>query len=560
MACLCDASSLTCSVQYKLGQNQTGDDVPVLYRALSSRQIRLPSNDSSRYWPFFVCDVVNLRPGDDISCDRQPANVQTCESTVKCQFYTVNFTSEQCGLQCSEIAWRSPYIAPMTNSGFEHLAFISENGACFPRNNTVKDMNSGTELSLAVGIGISCGALVVIAVLVTTWIICKRIRTRGKSNDVCEPKASSTEYFSDSQNRGLEDERDEDQYHEIDDINVGVRSPEHFDEFDNEGYNMVGDEAATVHIDKKTRPLPFPPDDQDISPGESLPSTDATSSLELSAVPRQNSSGVISSYPRSLTVSAPSNVPSIESSNTATDSIYTESLSFPSASSTAVLISPGKLTSDPAPGVNKGSTTHALPSSPSQASSVPHKIPYSPAQYDYLGLVNIRSGHPSLSNQSQLKLVRKKDGNMELVTMQDDLPALENLCSGFQLIGLRNGSLCVLGLVAEAPGDDYHKYFKILKLHSDRCPHIDTSSYNNPTSTLKPDGDEKGPKQAIYLGQLELESDHSVRSTESGGYLKVIDLATAEDCSENGGYLRVLDIEEANITDKDGEYLTVLDF
>ena len=45
-----------------------------------------------------------------------------------------------------------------------------------------------------------------------------------------------------------------------------------------------------------------------------------------------------------------------------------------------------------------------------------------------------------------------------------------------------------------------------------------------------------------------MESDHSVRSTESGGKLIVIGLA--EGCSENGGCLRVLGMGE----DQDGEY------
>ena len=47
-----------------------------------------------------------------------------------------------------------------------------------------------------------------------------------------------------------------------------------------------------------------------------------------------------------------------------------------------------------------------------------------------------------------------------------------------------------------------------------------------------------------------MKSDHSFRSTESGGKLIVIGLATAEGCSENGGCLRVLGIDE----DQDGEY------
>ena len=80
-------------------------------------------------------------------------------------------------------------------------------------------------------------------------------------------------------------------------------------------------DVSRVEIGKKTRPLVFPPVEQNISLGESLPSTDATSPHELSAVPRQNSCSAISSYPRSLPVSTSEYVPSIESSNTTTASI-----------------------------------------------------------------------------------------------------------------------------------------------------------------------------------------------------------------------------------------------
>ncbi|KAK3784663.1 hypothetical protein RRG08_054787 [Elysia crispata] len=290
---------------------------------------------------------------------------------------------------------------------------------------------------------------------------------------------------------------------------ISVRSPEHLDESDDEGYSTIHDDAGPevfprVQTDKRTRPLPLPPDKQDISLRKSLPSTDATSSLEPSSMPRQNSYGAISSYPRSITVSTSADVPSIEISNTTLASITTDS----STSLTAVLVSPSKITTrKAAPGVKKSSTQASLPS-PWQTNPVPHTFPYRAAQYYYLGLVNIRSGHPSLSIQSQIKLVRKIDRDMELVTMQDDLPVPENLCSGFHLIGLRNGSLCVLGLVTEVPGDDYHRYLRILKLTGDRCSHSDAPSYD--TSALSPGGGENAEgtppsnvlsaKHAIYLG------------------------------------------------------------
>ena len=570
MECLCDVSSMTCSVQFKLLENQTSDDILLLKRAVSSKRMKLPLNDICTFMPIFVCGALdNSSSVKEILCVRQHPKDQVCLPIELCHNYTAHFTSQQCDFQCSEIVLNQGL--PITFSGFEQFAVISENGTCFPRRNSVKNNNSGsgegTELPLAQVIGVISGTVLVISasVAVATWIMCKRSRTRRRSKNVGEPKSSNPILLSFTRREGFADKRGSDQYNEIEEISLSLRSPEFFDLIDNEGYSLIRDETgsnhvSTIQIEKKARQLPFLPDEQDISPRESLPST---SPLEPPGVLRQNSSAAISSYPKSLTVSTSANVPSIESSNTNTANIGTATSSSSSASSTAVLVSPGKLeTSKPALYVNKGSATQASLSSPWQSNPVPHKFPYRPAQYDYLGLVNIRSGHPSLSNQSQLKLVRKKDGNMELVTMQDDVPAVEDLCSGFQLIGLRNGSLCVLGLLAEAPDDDYHKYFKILKLHSD------ASSYH--TSALKPDGDEHreelapsstlSTKHAIYLGQLQLESDQSVRSTESGSYLRVVDLAPAEDCSENGGYSRLLDIDEANITDHDGEYLTVLDF
>ena len=259
--------------------------------------------------------------------------------------------------------------------------------------------------------------MVAFVVAVTTWIKCKKIQMRRKSFNVGEPKTSNPDDFSDSQNSGIVDERDKDQYHEIDDITASVTSPEHFDERDDEGYSTIRDDAGPevfprVQTDKRTHPLPLPPDKQDMSLRKSLPSTDATSSLEPSSMPRQSSYGAISPYPRSIRVSTSANVPSIESPNTTLASITTDS----STSLTAVLVSPSKITTrKAAPGVKKSSTQASLPS-PWQTNPVPHKFPYRAAQYYYLGLVNIRSGHPSLSIQSQIKLVRKIDRDMELVT------------------------------------------------------------------------------------------------------------------------------------------------
>ncbi|KAK3741703.1 hypothetical protein RRG08_059063, partial [Elysia crispata] len=79
-----------------------------------------------------------------------------------------------------------------------------------------------------------------------------------------------------------------------------------------------------------------------------------------------------------------------------------------------VTVPPGRLaTSDPTPGLNKGSTTHVSPPSPGQTNLIPPR-------------------------------------DMELVTRQDDFQAVEDFCSGCQFIGLRNGSLRVLRLLNEA--------------------------------------------------------------------------------------------------------------
>ncbi|GFS24890.1 hypothetical protein ElyMa_001674100 [Elysia marginata] len=591
--CMCEETSLECSVQYKLRDNQTSSDFPFLYRVLGYEQVHLPGNDASLYRPHFICDVLNFVPGQDISCRRQLTADQTCETTGKCQSYAANFTLPACSLGCVDLAWLSAFTVPITYTETDHIFTLSENATCSASNNLTSDV-TGTEagtktdsdgnlqLPMVLGIALGCAGLVVIVAAFGAWRACKRVRTREKSKRNGESMESSLDFPRGSRNKGFGDEREEDEYQEIYDIADGGRVPEHFDEPLEEGYNIIRDEKLKGDFSKSqaenaSRPLPVLPDNKDLTYSEPTSTGEASSSVEPSPLPPQYRSGdfqsfsesppPVSSTPGAFSPSSTTDNGNLPATCTTTDS---SSSSTSSTSSTVPLLATsthpnallGSRTRKPV--TNDESASKAMPTQ-TLPNPAPHKIPQRENQYDHLGLVNIRSSYQSLSQYSQLKLVRSKQGGIELVTPQDDLPAVEELCSGLQVISLRNGSLCVLGLLEEPPSDDYHKYFKILNMGNDQRPRDEASkgsSLKRKKGGLVQDPQQSAglpEMQAIYIGSLELENAQTLVSTEYGDYLKLVDIDTAEAFSDDGGYLRVLDIEEANITDTNGDYLTVLD-
>ena len=547
-------------------------------------------NDSNQYRPHFVCDVLDFVPGQDIACERQIPGAQTCEKTGKCQSYATYSILDVCDLECIDLAWLSAFTVPITYSGVDSFVTVSDNETCtnsftttVGTGNTDQDINEtggggggggGKDSStpVALGIGLAFAGLVVGVTALAAWVVCKRVRTRklSKKHDASDPSSSSSSFphrsvyqpwgqgssgygshVEGSDSNIFVGESVEDQYQEIDDIARRVRTSGDGDERDEDGYNIIQDENS-VHDSsnskdgRNTRPLPLPPKSEGFSPEGGTSTTDDSSA---SLHPHYYSAD-LSYYPKISPASPASNSPT-------------------TADSTTSAVSEDTKTHPSSDHISSSDASHG----PRLQNPKPHKFLRQTSQRDYLGLVNIRSDYPNLNQPSQLNLLRNQHGQMELTTLQGDRPALQNVCSELQIIGLKDGSLCVLGKLNDAfPKDDYQKYFQILNMPLRKHTHDDDSSdsaYVNPDGdnfptnggglARKEPGAENPMIQVIYLGPLELDRGYSVISVEGGDYLRVKDLSDTEESPEDGTYLRVLDIEEANLTDSDGEYLRVLD-
>ncbi|RUS79473.1 hypothetical protein EGW08_012777, partial [Elysia chlorotica] len=230
IACLCDAASQSCSVQYKLRENQTSTDFPFRYRVLSLRQARLPANDSrpapqdpspNPYLPYFVCDVLNFVPGEDIACVRQRASDDACGATGKCQSYSANFTLAGCGFECSQLAWLSAFTVPITYSGFEHLVSVSPNTTCLHSDGDDGGGDGGGDdndgvTTLGLAVGLASVALVAGLVALTACLMCRRRQRLGKPDDSSKskppkPNSDLDPHSNGSHNRGFQEGQSHDQ-------------------------------------------------------------------------------------------------------------------------------------------------------------------------------------------------------------------------------------------------------------------------------------------------------------------------------------------------------------
>ncbi|GFO07932.1 hypothetical protein PoB_003443700 [Plakobranchus ocellatus] len=84
-------------------------------------------------------------------------------------------------------------------------------------------------------------------------------------------------------------------------------------------------------------------------------------------------------------------------------------------------------------------------------------------QIKHMGVVNMRGGHPALSAHTQVRLVRNPWGDMELITLESDLPIFTEYYSRLQLLNMKDNGLGVVGVSAGQTDSDSHKYFDFLE-------------------------------------------------------------------------------------------------
>ncbi|GFO07933.1 hypothetical protein PoB_003443800 [Plakobranchus ocellatus] len=169
-----------------------------------------------------------------------------------------------------------------------------------------------------------------------------------------------------------------------------------------------------------------------------------------------------------------------------------------------------------------------------------HKRQGESNQIEHMGVVNLPSGHPALSGHTQVRLVRTPWGDMELITLESDLPMFTEYYSRLQLLNVKDNGLGVVGVSAGQADNDSHKYLDILEtqetvskqsLHSTQEEQTDSASYTR--SSLN------NHLYIFYFGSVELTETATVNPCD---YLTVLDIDPEKVATANSGYLTVLGV------------------
>ena len=376
-----------------------------------------------------------------------------------------------------------------------------------------------SNVQMFIGIGAAVAVLLVVLVVVSLCykIIRKRKRDRGGSVSptvMDSPTPPSSEIVKVESSRTIETSSEEMEvvkYHTLDEMAVASEIETNLEDCDDQGYTVirVGScrdwQMAGVRDESRvTRPLPQPPD----SVGKDF----RTSSLENTARGDQ------------------------------TTSIPSMSLTTSSKSLAPLDVNPPDGQPPLIHSMNRASSYTTRP--PPR----PHKRQVHLENHTYLGLVNIRPDHTAFSHMTEVKLVRTQHGHLELVSVQEELPALTEYYTRILLINQTDGDVGVVGLVEDTM-DTSEREPCLNSLDERRgsltrgsdlsdldCCWLDTLD----KAVRYPDDLGYSRQDMIYFGSLDLKDNTSVSSCD---YLTVLDIDPYDISPGGDRFFSVEDIE-----------------
>ncbi|GFO07931.1 hypothetical protein PoB_003443600 [Plakobranchus ocellatus] len=534
--CLCDMQIIKCNFSYTLRKTSFG--FPYLYTVTNVHQDRAASNVSRFYRHAFLCDFLKHFPEDDMICFRQTASDDTCDRSVSCIVFSVQLNSTKCSSQCILMVSTAPYNMTAEYYNFGDRPRPVKDGTCptpdapsssvvttssvtnkYSTNviemndtstgsiadaittsggvvNSVRSTKGSKSLSPLPYIGAGVGAFFFIVAIATYSGYMHRKR-KLKDSTAAGPVTSNSEISASNSSRSLPDnhtnndeEADEAGYQTLDEVVDGAADAEQAPECDADGYNIirdcaVGHDCWTNTDKKRCRPLPEPPESDGSVPGVLTSAGTLQSSMSLPA-----------------------------SSLSKTASLSTADHSLPNDQS--------------------------RPQSHDRPNPTPHKRQAEPNQIEHMGVVNLKSGHHALSGHTQVRLVRTPWGDMELITLESDLPVFTEYYSRLQLVSMKDDGLGVVGVSTGQADSDSHKYFDVLEtqepvskqsLQSTQHEQTDSASYTRSSMNSH--------LYIFYFGFVELTETATVSPCD---YLTVLDIDPEKVATANSGYLTVLDI------------------
>ena len=596
--CLCDARSTNCSAPV------TPPDDLFMFRdqytvtSVSQRTMSDEVNTTKLYSASFHC---NEWPMDDLHCRRMKSDDDICETKPdKCHTFRLQFNASICSLPCVTLVFVSDYntldfinfgeipvpvkekscledrvsttvradfdttSAPNLNTTFQEHSIEPLDNATLedgqmnsvviqkddtdPRQTATTSRTSRNN-SLSLPTIIIIGTLVGGLLLITgSLVVYKYLKSREKAianiSTVIHPSGHTPEAEPDI---ALQETRTEGEelvgYFTLDEVSSYAEPETNFEELDDEGYNIVQNCATTADgakDERRCRPLPQPPVsssmeqnfDEAKSHSMSMAKTATTSSTKA-ATRAENTSIVNSSF--ALDQQPPKCHQRQAGANETPDN----------------------------PRPHRLVRTTGPPDIPPRIPLPrPHKRRVDLDQHQYVSLVNLRPNpnSPMTPNHvTEVKLVRTKEGQLELITVDDELAAFTEYYTRLLIIKQGQGPLGIVGLLENDTTD------------ADRCQHLDFSDertgHKTNTSDLAVSSGgfqiiEQMTEDAIdfdracesflyvyYIGSLDVGHDIDVSPCE---YLTVLDTDATLRSFESGEYLTVLDIDRTNDSPMNG--------
>ncbi|GFS24862.1 hypothetical protein ElyMa_001673200 [Elysia marginata] len=576
--CLCNATIIHCSLHYKLQDglnNRFGFPYYYTLTNITHTSAAVDQSPGGLYSRSLLCDVLSHSHGDKLNCRRLPVGDDTCaEKAHKCLVYSVHTNSSTCSYDCGLLIWQAAFTLRIQFQNFGSLALPVKDGVCpsneisstplpvfnttdvvslknptsnVQENSTDSDFevslnnstSNETEQSNGLGFdvsrnaiyewtGISCLILVVI-IVITARIVCFRNRRKAKqtsrlmseslpltlsTHDQTGPAPAPAAAAACAAVKTLDTGREEKEvvrYHTLDEMAAVAERDSDFVDCDEQGYVLFHDGISrpgthpTVSRDEERccRPLPQPPN----STEKSLYPTHLSVATNSPTQRTSTDDGYVSASSPYSAESYPPAFPALGYPTSAEIETFTLDLRGSRQW--------------PLPRGHLGSDTDDL---------------------RYVGLVNLRPDQAELGQETQVKLIRTQDGQLELVSVQDELPAFTEYYTRILLLKQDDSNMGVVAFRDEA-ALSRAKNFSQDPPRSPVHP-SDTTSNNAPLNSASPEmrhpprEDNSGP-EVIYIGSLEPDVDMNFEPCD---YLTVLDTERVMKSIENGGYLTVLDV------------------
>ena len=519
----------------------------------SVSQEREPGAVKETYSNYILCSTENFLWAFAV-CRRLKWDGDICE-TYACMEYSVDTNLTSCSYPCNILLWPGYYDLEFSNLGEVPV----RDGVCpvnppatspFPNttaqetkifsgkvNDSIDDLGNATDFGRGnknetgsfdsgvtyLGVGGGILFLVVAALGLYRYIRGSKRKRNDEGNPVSFGHSPSSSELSRVDSGSVEatslsrEDLERVMYQTLGEVTDDIEGQSNVGGVDEQGYDLVRncdkDDSDECTVTKGCRPLPRPPESGN-QKNCSLPETSAGARAA-------KSSSTIKSKP----------IATLDASN----------LRSPDFSSKSTQPSNPRSQS-PLKSQRLADTTlsKAFPSAPPR----PHKRLVDLKDHKSMGLVKLRQDQAVFGDVTEVKLIRTLTGHLELVNLEEELPAFVEYYTKLLIINQKQGSTGVVGLLNTH--EDLRSEEKLsqplppnrvggMEFNNSEMMASSSNAYARYSDTV-----DKPNPSIIYFGSLSLDEDVSVQQCD---YLTVLDIDPSDTLPDSDGYLTILDTD-----------------